>query len=267
MPRHPDAKSYELADALVAADAGTRLRRAAGPRDRRRPDRRRSSCRCSSPTTSAAWRLAQAIGPRSLTRRGHRGDRREGLPGAQARRAGAGAPRRGRRSARSPAWPRSSSTCASAPGEPRPLAGTTGSGWCWRRRPATCWAWCAAGGRRQRTAKPRRWPRTFWDDPRDPALLAGRVVAVNHALGGGAVDEVLQLAGACPDLVPVSALGRVVEAAEQRLDGRSVSQVAVALLQRAAVALLLLLDVRHAGGPPSVGRRRMVAVAPGRGQR
>ena len=47
VPRHPDARVYELSDALVAADAAHRLRPAPGPRDRRRAGARRSWCRCS----------------------------------------------------------------------------------------------------------------------------------------------------------------------------------------------------------------------------
>jgi hypothetical protein len=89
---------------------------------------------------------------------------------------------------------------------------------------------------------------------------------VNHALGGGAVDQVLELARPLLDLGPVAALGRIVEPAEEGLDRRAVPEVALPLRQRAAVPLLLLLDVRHAGGPPSVGRRRMVATARERGQ-
>ena len=42
VPRHPDAKTYELADAIVAGGRRAGLRRAAGPRDRRRPGARRS---------------------------------------------------------------------------------------------------------------------------------------------------------------------------------------------------------------------------------
>ena len=89
VPRHPDAKTYELSDALVGGRRRARLRRAAGPRDRRRPgraDRGPGAARQPLPPPR------RGPGPRRrrLARGGHRGDRGERLPGAQARRAGAG---------------------------------------------------------------------------------------------------------------------------------------------------------------------------------
>jgi len=89
---------------------------------------------------------------------------------------------------------------------------------------------------------------------------------VDDALGRGAVDEVLQLAGLRGDLIRVARGDRRLEATEERLDGGAVVQVALALCNRASDALLLLLDVRHAASPPSVGRRRTLATCPDENQ-
>ena len=133
VPPHPDAKAYELADAIVRADAARVLRPPPGPGDRRgshRPDRDPGPADEPVPLAGAG----AGHRPRPVTRRGGRRDRREGLPRPHPGRAGARASRPARRSGRWRGWRRSSSTCGcrSWRGSAAPV--TTGSGWCWRPR-------------------------------------------------------------------------------------------------------------------------------------
>src|SRR5207248_2426907 len=104
-----------------------------------------------------------------------------------------------------------------------------------------------------------------------PPLLASGAVLVDDPARRCPVDQAHQGAGALVD-VPLAGAHRRVEALVQGLDGGAVAQVVGALLQRAPVALDLLLDVGHvrvrssgrtAAYPTSHagGRRTFVAVA------
>ncbi len=85
-PEHPEARVYELADALVAGECAAGLRSARRPGHRRRPyradrDRGRPRAALSRPRARAGARSGGQRGG------GQRGDRHEGIPGSEGGRA------------------------------------------------------------------------------------------------------------------------------------------------------------------------------------
>ena len=271
MPRHPDARVYELSDALVAADAGaapTTCSRTSPPATSRSPPivvQVQLANHFRAPRAGAG-----AAAPRRLARRRRRGDRASrAIPARKLGRAGARAASRARPSGRWRGWPRSSSTCASARCASSGARRDDGERLVLETAARDLLA-LARGGR----PAPRRERGDLacgppLSDARHPALLARCVVAVNHALGGGAVDQVLQLAGALPRSASPSPLSAaVVEPAEERLDRRAVPAGCASRCsseRRLRFFCCLMFATRASSGGRSAAYRS--GRAAGRGQR